>query len=63
VLPIPGLEIKSSIGTKLSWYGNTSFTPIYYLNGSTSNPITTYYQESDQVWIFDWRNTASYTRV
>ena len=62
VLPIPGLEVRSSIGTKLSWYGNTSFTPIYYLNGSTSNPITTYYQESDQVWIFDWENTASYTR-
>jgi len=62
VLPIKGLEIKTNIGTKLSWYGSTSFTPIYYLNGSTSNPITNYYQESDQVWIYDWSNTASYTR-
>jgi len=62
VVPIPGLEIKSNIGTKLSWYGSTSFTPIYYLNGSTSNPIANYYQESDQVWIYDWSNTASYTR-
>jgi TonB-linked SusC/RagA family outer membrane protein len=60
VLPIKGLEVKTSIGTKLSWYGSTSFTPIYFLNASTSNPITNYYQESDQVWVYDWENTASY---
>jgi TonB-linked SusC/RagA family outer membrane protein len=62
VLPIKGLEIKTSIGAKLAFYGSTSFTPIYYLNGSTSNPITNYYQESDQGFIFDWENTASYNR-
>jgi TonB-linked SusC/RagA family outer membrane protein len=62
VLPVKGLEIRSSIGAKLAFYGNTSFTPIYYLNGSTSNPITNYYQESDQVFVYDWENTASYTR-
>ena len=62
VLPIKGLEIRSSIGAKLAFYGNTSFTPIYFLNNSTSNPITNYYQESDQVYVFDWENTASYTR-
>lgn len=62
VLPIRGLEIRSSIGAKLAFYGNTSFTPIYYLNGSSSNPITNYYQESDQVFVYDWENTASYNR-
>jgi TonB-linked SusC/RagA family outer membrane protein len=62
ILPIRGLEIRSSIGAKLAFYGNTSFTPIYYLNGSSSNPITNYYQESDQVFVYDWENTASYSR-
>ena len=62
VLPIKGLEVKTSIGAKLAFYGTTSFTPIYYLNGSTSNPITNYYQESDQVFLYDWENTAAYTR-
>ncbi|HEX9511970.1 MAG TPA: TonB-dependent receptor [Puia sp.] len=62
VLPIKGLEIKTTIGTKLAFYGNQGFTPIYYLNGSSSNSITNYYRESDQVFIYDWENTVSYTR-
>ena len=62
ILPIKGLEIRTSIGAKLAFYGSTSFTPIYYLNASTSNPITNYYQESDQGFIYDWENTASYNR-
>ena len=62
ILPVRGLEIRSSIGAKLAFYGNTSFTPIYFLNNSTSNPITNYYQASNQVFVYDWENTASYTR-
>ena len=62
LLPIKGLEVRSSVGVKLAFYGNTSFTPIFFLNNSTSNPITNYYQESDQVFVYDWENTASYTR-
>jgi TonB-linked SusC/RagA family outer membrane protein len=62
LLPIKGLEIKTSIGTKLAFYGTTSFNPIYYLNASTSNSITNYYSESDQVFLYNWENTASYSR-
>jgi TonB-linked SusC/RagA family outer membrane protein len=62
VLPLKGLEIKSSIGAKLAFYGNTSFTPVYFLNNSTSNPLTQYFQASNQVFVYDWENTASYAR-
>lgn len=62
VLPIRGLELKSTIGTKLAFYGSNSFTPIYYLNGSTSNSITNYYRDAENLFIWDWENTASYNR-
>jgi len=62
ISPIKGLELKSTIGTKLALFGGNGFSPIYYLNGSSSNPITNYSRSSDQVFIYDWENTASYTR-
>ena len=62
ITPVRGLELKSTIGTKLAFYGSNSFTPIFYLNGSTSNPITNYYRDAEQLFIWDWENTASYNR-
>jgi TonB-dependent starch-binding outer membrane protein SusC len=60
IMPIKGLELRSSIGTKLAFWGSNSFTPIYYLNGSTSNTITNYYRDAENLFIWDWENTASY---
>ncbi len=62
ISPIRGLDLKSAIGTKLAFYGSNSFNPIYYLNGSSSNPITNFYRDAEQVFIWDWENTASYNR-
>lgn len=62
VTPVKGLEIRTSIGTKLAFYGTNGFTPVYYLNASTSNPIPTYNVSSAQVFLYNWQNTASYTR-
>ncbi|HLZ87624.1 MAG TPA: SusC/RagA family TonB-linked outer membrane protein, partial [Puia sp.] len=62
VTPIKGLELRTSIGTKLAFWGSNSFTPIYYLNGSTSNPITNFYRDAENLFIWDWENTASYNR-
>jgi TonB-linked SusC/RagA family outer membrane protein len=62
IRPVKGLEIRSSMGTKLAFYGSNSFNPIYYLNGSSSNSITNFYRESDQVFLYDWENTAAYNR-
>ncbi|HEV9035111.1 MAG TPA: TonB-dependent receptor, partial [Puia sp.] len=62
VTPVRGLELKSTIGTKLAFWGSNSFNPIYYLNGSSSNPITNYYRDAENLFIWDWENTASYNR-
>jgi TonB-dependent starch-binding outer membrane protein SusC len=62
VLPVKGLEVKSTIGTKLAFWGSNSFTPIYYLNGSSSNPITNFYRDAENLFIWDWSNTISYNR-
>lgn len=62
IQPVKGLEIRSTIGTKLAFYGTNSFTPIYYLNASSSSPITNYYRSSSQLFLYDWENTASYKR-
>ena len=62
VLPVAGLELKSTIGTKLAFWGSNSFNPIYYLNGSSSNAITNFYRDAENLFIWDWENTASYNR-
>ena len=62
IMPVKGLELKSTIGTKLAFYGSNSFTPIYYLNGSQGNNFTNFYRDAEQLFIWDWENTASYNR-
>lgn len=62
ILPVKGLELKTNIGTKLAFWGTNSFTPIYYLNGSQGNVITNYYRDAENLFIWDWENTASYNR-
>ncbi len=61
--PIAGLKIRSQISAKQAYYGNESFTPLYYLNSSTSNQSnTTQYQESDRNLSWNIDNTVTYTR-
>jgi len=62
IMPIKGLDLRSSIGTKLAFWGSNSFNPIYYLNGSSSNSITNFYRDAENLFIWDWENTASYNK-
>jgi len=63
VEPIKGLKLKSSIGAKLAFYGNTSFTPMAYLSATQSNlTSTSFYKAFSQGLTWIWDNTASYTR-
>jgi TonB-linked SusC/RagA family outer membrane protein len=63
VTPIAGLKIRSQISAKQGYYGQDSFTPIYFLNSSTSNQSSTsQYEENDRNLSWNIDNTATYTR-
>jgi TonB-linked SusC/RagA family outer membrane protein len=63
VSPIAGLKIRTQISAKQAFYGFDSFTPLYYLNSSTSNISNTTQQlESDKNLSWNWDNTITYTR-
>ena len=61
--PIKGLHIHSSLGTKMAFYGNNSFTPIAYYNSST--PINQSSLSRENTYVINWNleNTISYNKV
>jgi TonB-linked SusC/RagA family outer membrane protein len=62
--PITGLTIRSQISTKVAYYGNRSFTPLYFLSlGDNNLTINHQYEESDRNITINWDNTATYTRT
>ncbi|SKB32801.1 SusC/RagA family TonB-linked outer membrane protein [Daejeonella lutea] len=60
--PIKGLMIRSSLGTKLAFWGNNAYNPIYYLNSSSSNTRTQFSRGLNWMRTFNITNTAAYTR-
>ncbi len=60
--PIQGLAIRSTIGTKIAFYGDESFTPLYYLNSSTISSLNNYNRDQNRIFNWNLENTASYTR-
>lgn len=62
ITPIKDLKFRSSINAKKAFWGNESFTPLYYLNASTSNTSnTSQYRENDQNLTWNWDNTLTYS--
>jgi TonB-linked SusC/RagA family outer membrane protein len=63
VEPIKGLKFRSDAGAKLAFWGDESFTPVYYLNASTSNLVNnSFYRGNNKGLIWNIENTASYTK-
>jgi TonB-linked SusC/RagA family outer membrane protein len=60
--PIKGLKVKSDLGAKLAFYGDESFSPVSYLNASTSTSNNSYYRSNNKGLTWNWENTVSYTR-
>ena len=60
--PIPGLKLRSTIGTKMSFYGNDAFTPLAYFSTSSSNTTNNFYREIDYSLAYTQENTASYSK-
>ncbi len=62
VKPLDGLTIRSTLGSKMAFYGGKYFTPIFYLNATNQNLDNTSVS-GNLNRRFDWNleNTASYT--
>ncbi|WP_145857107.1 SusC/RagA family TonB-linked outer membrane protein [Pedobacter suwonensis] len=60
--PIANLKFRSSLGTKVAFYGGDSYTPLFYLNSSSKNDKKSFYREINTVLNYNWENTLSYAR-
>lgn len=62
ISPIKGLKLRSTLGSKIAFWGNESFTPISYLNASTTSSRTSYSRNYNNGFNWNVENTASYTK-
>ena len=60
--PIEGLKFKSSLGAKLSYWGDESFTPAFLLNASSSAGQNSLYRSRSKTYAWNIENTLSYTK-
>lgn len=60
--PIKGLQLKSTIGSKLAFWGNESFTPISWLNAASIVSQTSFNRTNNRRFDYNLENTISYTR-
>ncbi|MGX5816590.1 TonB-dependent receptor [Chitinophaga lutea] len=60
--PVKGLVLRSTLGSKIAFWGGETFTPIAYLNSSNSNTRTSFNRTNNSVFFYNLENTLSYTR-
>ena len=60
--PIEGLKVKSSIGTKLAFWGGEGFTPMFYLNPSSLNMVNNISRNENKIFAWNIENTITYTK-
>lgn len=60
--PIKGLKFRSTLGSKMAFYGSENFSPISWLNSSNITSKTSFNRSNNTR--FDWNieNTLSYTK-
>lgn len=61
VQPIEGLVLRSTVGFKLAYWGDESFTPIFYLAATQKNDVARYYRSVNRRLDWNIENTLSYT--
>lgn len=61
VNPIKGLNLRSQINLKKGFWGQESFTPLFYLSANVNNTNqTSQWREMHQNLTWNWDNTISY---
>ncbi|MXV17095.1 SusC/RagA family TonB-linked outer membrane protein [Hufsiella ginkgonis] len=60
--PYKNVKFRSSLGSKIAFYGGEGYTPLYYLNSSSTNTKTQFNRSINSVFAYNFENTLSYTR-
>jgi len=60
--PVKGLKFRSTLGAKISFWGDETFTPIFYYNSVTKGTRTSFNRGQHQGYAWNLENTVSYTR-
>lgn len=60
--PVKGLKFRSTLGAKISFWGDETFTPIYYYNSVSKGTRTSFNRGQHQSYAWNLENTVSYTR-
>lgn len=58
--PIKGLKLRSTVGTRLSYWGGESFTPLYFLNSNQLTTQTSFNRDRRKMLNWNLENTISY---
>lgn len=61
IAPIKGLKIRSTLGSKIAFWGSENFTPISWLNTSNISTRTSFAREQNNGFNWNVENTISYT--
>jgi TonB-dependent starch-binding outer membrane protein SusC len=61
VEPIKGLKARSSVGVDLAFWGDESFSPVFYLNATNQNTLNDYTRNVNRGLFWLWENTLSYS--
>ncbi|MVT12042.1 TonB-dependent receptor [Chitinophaga tropicalis] len=62
IAPIKGLKVRSTLGSKVAFWGNDSFTPIFWLNSSSTSTRTSFHREQNNGFNWNIENTVSYNK-
>ncbi|SHL98631.1 TonB-linked outer membrane protein, SusC/RagA family [Chitinophaga sp. CF418] len=63
ISPIKGLKIRSTLGSKIAFWGSETFTPLSYLNSSTISSRNNFNRSYNNGFNWNVENTVSYTRA
>ncbi|RIA09080.1 TonB-linked SusC/RagA family outer membrane protein [Flavobacteriaceae bacterium MAR_2010_72] len=61
--PIEGLTFKTSVGGKLAYYGNESFTPVFYLSPTFNRSNNVFARGRNKTFAWNIENVASYSKI
>ena len=60
--PVKGLKLRSSVGIKKAYWGNTDFTPLFLLSSTVSTNKNAYHKEENRSFNWNIENTITYDK-